>query len=163
MKMNRDQRGQQWLQELLSLANIPATVTAEASPEFWEDSCWLVISEAGLAPEQIAALTGSQGSVIDSLQYLANTVLNIGISQEEQGAFTVDLAGYREQRHTELKSIAENAAEEARETSQEIELKSLSAAERRQVHTILKEFTDLETYSRGQEPDRRLVVRVIQD
>jgi spoIIIJ-associated protein len=37
---------------------------------------------------------------------------------------------------------------------------SLSAAERRQIHTFLKECVDLETESRGEEPDRRLVVRL---
>jgi spoIIIJ-associated protein len=163
MEISREQRGQQWLQELLNLAAIPATVTAKPSPEFWEDSCWLVIDEAGLTAEQVEAMMGSQGSVIDSLQYLANTVLNIGVDQQNQGAFTVDLAGYRERRHAELKAIAETAAAEARESGQEVELKSLSAAERRQVHTILKESTDLETYSRGQEPDRRLVVKIVQD
>jgi spoIIIJ-associated protein len=163
MESSRAQRGQQWLQELLSLASIPATVSAAKSPDFWEDSCWLVIDEAELTAQQVQGLMGDQGAVIDSLQYLANTVLNLGLTQDEQGAFTVDLAGYRERRYAELKAIAETAAQEARETSQEVELKSLSAAERRQVHTLLKESSDLETYSRGQEPDRRLVVRVIQE
>jgi spoIIIJ-associated protein len=40
---------------------------------------------------------------------------------------------------------------------------ALSAAERRQVHTYLKDYEDLETYSRGKEPDRRLVVRLAQN
>ncbi|NJP08057.1 MAG: RNA-binding protein [Leptolyngbyaceae cyanobacterium RU_5_1] len=158
---NREQRGQQWLQELLQLAGLPAKISFEASPSFWEDSCWLVIDQAGLTPEQIETLTGSDGSVLDSIQYLGNTILNLGLEPDEQGAFTVDLAGYRSRRYAELREIAENAADLVREAGKEVELKSLSAAERRQVHTILKEHTDLETYSRGQEPDRRLVVRLL--
>jgi spoIIIJ-associated protein len=159
----REQRGQQWLQSVLHLSGIDANVTPTDAPEFWEDTCWLVIDHASLTDEQVSALTGDGGSVIDALQYLANTTLNIGVEADQQGAFTVDLAGYREQRYAELKAIADNAAEEAHETGQEVELRDLSAAERRQVHTILKAASDLETYSRGQEPDRRLVVRVIQD
>jgi len=163
MDIEREQRGQQWLQEFLNLSGIATKVSAESSPAFWEDSCWLVIDESGLTDDQVTHLIGSDGSVLDAIQYLANTTLNLGIPPEQQGAFTVDLAGYRERRYRELKAIAEGAAEKARETGQEVELKSLSAAERRQVHTILKEQTDLETYSRGQEPDRRLVVRVLED
>ncbi len=163
MDTGRAQRGQQWLQELLSLAGLPATVQTENSPAYWEDSCWLVINHESLSADQVAALTGAQGTVIDSIQYLANTILNLGVAQEDQGAFTVDLAGYRLRRYEELQAIATQAATQARETSSEVELKALSAAERRQVHTILKESADLETYSRGQEPDRRLVVRLLQN
>lgn len=163
MDIERQQRGQQWLQEFLNLSGIAAKVNAEESPAFWEDSCWLVIDDSTLSDEQLTHLLGADGHVLDSIQYLANTTLNLGVPPELQGAFTVDLAGYRERRYRELKEIAEKAAADARETGKEVELKSLSAAERRQIHTILKEHTDLETYSRGQEPDRRLVVRLLED
>jgi spoIIIJ-associated protein len=59
----------------------------------------------------------------------------------------------------ELKRIASEAVETVRQTGQEQELKELSAAERRQVHNLLADDTDLETYSRGQEPNRSLVIR----
>lgn len=163
MDTEREQRGQQWLQELLDLSKIAAKVRTEASPSFWEDSCWLVIDDSALSDEEIAQLIGNNGHVLDSIQYLANATLNLGLAPEQQGSFTVDLAGYRERRYQELKAIAETAATQARETGTEVELKALSAAERRQVHTILKEHVDLETYSRGQEPDRRLVVRLLED
>ena len=41
-----------------------------------------------------------------------------------------------------------------------MEITALSSAERRQIHTLLKEATDLETESQGEEPHRRLVVRL---
>ena len=53
----------------------------------------------------------------------------------------------------------EQVAQQVRQTGEEVEMKSLSSAERRQIHTFLKDAEDLETESRGQEPDRRLVVR----
>lgn len=160
MDTERGKRGQQWLAELLELSGMAAPVSVQASPASWEDSCWLVIDHDALAEDEIVSLIGPNGHVIDSIQYLANTVLNLGVEQDQQGAFTIDLAGYREQRYKELLDIANNAATKARETGEEVELKALSAAERRQVHTILKEHADLETYSRGQEPDRRLVVKL---
>ena len=163
MDTERAQRGQRWLHDLLQLSGIHTTVTAQESPAFWEESCWLVIDDAVLSDEQVDHLLGEHGKVLDAIQYLANTTLNLGVSADLQGAFTIDLAGYRERRYLQLKAIADQAAAEARESGKEVELKALSAAERRQVHTILKEHADLETYSRGQEPDRRLVVRLLEE
>jgi spoIIIJ-associated protein len=154
------QRGQQWLETFLDLANMPASVTTEMRETFSEKSCWLTIDHSALKPEQLDSLLGNGGSVLDSIQYLANSILNIGRDQDEQIAYTIELDGYRERRQQELMQIAKQAAEQVRQTGQEYEIKSLSSAERRQLHTIIKESPDLDTYSRGQEPDRRLVVRL---
>ncbi|HAZ43997.1 MAG TPA: RNA-binding protein [Cyanobacteria bacterium UBA11371] len=165
MTDSRMQRGQKWLEELLRLTKTPASVQVEKHATLAEqdddsepDSYWLTIDETNLTPAQIQALIGVDGSALDAIQYLANTTVNLGRTPDEQAAYTVELAGYRVQRQAELLQMAQYAAEQARLTGKEFELKSLSAAERRQVHTFLKDFTDLETYSRGKEPDRRLVV-----
>lgn len=157
------QRGQQWLEELLRLASLPSTVKAETSLDGLEepDSYWLTIDEAHLNPEQIEILIGPEGAVIDAIQYLANSILNIAQEPEQQASYTIELEGYRVRRQAELRKMAEEAAQQVRQTGQEFEMSALSAAERRQVHTFLKECGDLETYSRGQEPDRRLVVRLL--
>jgi spoIIIJ-associated protein len=167
MNENQAQRGQQWLGELLRIAKISAAVQIEQNDgdrlQFEESSCWLTIDAATLSPHQVQILLGTNGSVLDAIQYLANTTLNLGLSEEEQQAFTVELDGYRARRQAELQAMAEHAAQQVRETGQEFEMADLSAAERRQVHTFLKSFDDLETYSRGREPDRRLVVRQVSD
>lgn len=159
------QRGQEWLQEWLRLAGFSATVSANLHPPIALqqeplEGCWLTIESKELTPAQISNLIGEQGTVIDALQYLANTILNLGKSSEEQMAYTIELDGYRVQRYTQLKAMAEEAAHQVRQTGQEVEMQ-LSAAERRLVHTVFQgpAFEDLETLSRGQEPDRRLVVK----
>jgi spoIIIJ-associated protein len=162
MDVNQMQRGQQWLEALLRLAGLPANVTAELNSSFSEESCWLTIDEAALEAEQIQIVTGVGGSVLDSIQYLTNAILNLSQERDQQKAFTVELAGYRLRRYAELKAIAEQAAASVQATGEELELKALSSAERRQVHTMLKEHENLETFSRGQEPDRRLVIRPLQ-
>ncbi|MDJ0553582.1 MAG: R3H domain-containing nucleic acid-binding protein [Microcoleaceae cyanobacterium MO_207.B10] len=156
MSDSQTDRGQEWLEELLNLAKIPATVV----PYQQEESYWLVIDETNLTPEQNSVLIGPDGIVIDAIQYLLNTILNISQDSELQMAYTVEIDGYRARRQEELLLMAEYAAKQVRLTGREYELISLSAAERRQVHTMLKECEDLETYSRGQEPDRRLVVKI---
>lgn len=159
MDESQVQRGQQWVEELLRLAGLSTRVTASLQESQWEESCWLTVDSAGLTPEQIELLTGTSGSVLDAVQYLTNTILNLGQSKDEQSAFTVELGGYRARRQAELQAMAESAAHQVRETGEAFEMTALSAAERRQVHTFLKSFEDLETFSQGTEPDRRLVVR----
>ncbi|NJR52946.1 MAG: RNA-binding protein [Leptolyngbyaceae cyanobacterium CSU_1_3] len=156
------QRGQQWLEEFLKLSGFSASVTPDMRETFSETTCWLTIDPSALQPDQIAALIGTDGTVLDSIQYLANSTLNLGQTEALQGAYTIELTGYRERRQQELLKIAEHAAEQVRQTGEEYEIKSLSSAERRQIHTILKDSTGLETFSRGQEPDRRLVVKQVQ-
>lgn len=155
------QRGQQWLEEFLRLSKLPARVEAIQSDDPQDDkpNYWLTIDETKLTPQQIQTLIGSDGTVLDALQYLANSILNLGQEDQGQAAYTVELDGYRLRRQAELQALAAHAAQQVRETGEEFEMKSLSSAERRQVHTFLKACDDLETQSRGQEPDRRLVVR----
>jgi spoIIIJ-associated protein len=156
------QRGQHWLEELLRLSRLPAEASVMETNTSADDkpNYWLTIEQTKLTPKQIQILIGSEGTVLDAIQYLANAILNLGQDDEAQAAYTVELDGYRLRRQEELRALAAHAAQTVRETGQEFEMKALSSAERRQVHTFLKECEDLETQSRGQEPDRRLVVRL---
>lgn len=156
------QQGQQWLEQLLKLAGLPTKIDVDGDKLTSEGSYWLTIDSSPLTAEQTQSLIGTDGSVLDAIQYLSNTTLNLGQPEETQTAYTIELAGYRVQRQAELQTMAEEAAQQVRETGEEHEMASLSAAERRQVHTYLKAFDDLETYSRGREPDRRLVIRLAQ-
>jgi spoIIIJ-associated protein len=156
------QRSQQWLETLIKLMGFPTQVNIGKGEPYESDpnAQWLIIDETKLAPEDIGILLGQKGEGIDAIQYLANTLLNLNVSETEQRAYTVELNGYRLKRQAELLALVEEVAEQVRQTGQEVEVKSLSSAERRQIHTFLKDAEDLETESRGQEPDRRLVVRL---
>ncbi|MBE9249434.1 RNA-binding protein [Dolichospermum sp. LEGE 00240] len=160
------QSSEQWLQNLLLLTGVSTQVRAnlETKPSLGQDaplgeSYWLTIDQTNLTSEQIRILIGTGGSVLDSIQYLANSVLNLNQPEENQTAYTIELNGYRVRRESEIRTLAETAAAEVRFSGREVELQSLSSSERRQIHTLLQEFSDLETFSRGKEPHRHLVVR----
>ena len=160
------QSSEQWLQNLLLLTGVSTQVRAnlEPKPSSGQDtptgeSYWLTIDQTNLTSEQIRILIGAGGSVLDSIQYLANSVLNLNQPEENQTAYTIELNGYRVRREAEIRTLAETAAAEVRFSGREVELQSLSSSERRQIHTLLQEFSDLETFSRGKEPYRHLVVR----
>ncbi|HEY9737723.1 MAG TPA: R3H domain-containing nucleic acid-binding protein [Trichocoleus sp.] len=155
--------GVSWLESLLSLQGLPASVATRMVEDEGGSSCWLIIDESQLSESQIETIIGPRGAALDSLQYLANTLLNLGKEAAEQQAFTIELAGYREQRQAELQALATHAAEQAKTSGEEFEIRDLSSAERRQVHNFLKSYEGLETFSRGKEPDRRLVVRQAED
>ncbi|MCT7962471.1 RNA-binding protein [Laspinema sp. D1] len=148
------QRGQQWIEQLLTLLRIESSVTTQEQ----EDSFWLTIDEKNLTPEQIEILTGPNGQVLDAIQYLLNTTLNIAQPTDVQASYTIELNQYRVRREAVLREMVAKAVETVQETGEAYEMKGLSSAERRQIHNLLKDYEDLESFSRGQEPDRRLVV-----
>ncbi|MBD2103850.1 R3H domain-containing nucleic acid-binding protein [Leptolyngbya sp. FACHB-261] len=156
--------GKQWLEQLLNLMSCPAVVEPSNPPQGDDHlSQWLEIDEQNLTPHQVNTLLGREGSTLDAIQYLANTTLNLHASQESQCAYTVELAGYRLRRQAELQEIAATVAERVRASGEAYEMPALSSAERRQVHMFFKTQPDLESFSQGREPDRRLVVRMRQE
>lgn len=151
-----------WLEKLLTLQGLKASVSgSQMTGNLGDDSYWLTIDTASLSAVEIESLVGDRGNVLDSIQYLANITLNIGQGETEQRAYTVEINGYRKKRQAELKTLAEEAAEQVLASGEEYEIKGLSAAERRQVHGLLGEYEQLETFSRGREPERHLVVQPV--
>lgn len=167
MSNEQVQRGQQWLAELLQRAGFPTSIRIEqpaaVHPALAEVGKWLTINESNLTPEQSEILIGVAGVTLDAMQYLANATLNLKQPEDQQTNYTLELAGYRVCRQAELLDLAEAAASEVRQTGTEVEMQPLSAVERRIIHTILQQAPDLETYSRGQEPHRCLVIRLVQE
>lgn len=153
------QKGREWLTELFRLMGVPVAISLESPPHAIDPSApWLAIDSSCLTPEQIEQIVGSKGEGIDAIQYLTNVMVNLSLEKEEQHPYTVELDGYRRKRQAELVVQIQEVADRVRSTGQEVEISELSSAERRQVHTLLQDAEDLKTESRGQEPDRRLVV-----
>jgi spoIIIJ-associated protein len=146
--------GQQWLEKLLQLMGLQTRVLAQTLAPNHQ---WLEIDSQALTPEDSQALLGKEGNTLDSLQFLINTHLNLN-AESPECAYTIELLGYRSQRHKELLELAERAVVAVRATGGEYVFEPLKAAERRQLHMMLSAQVDLYTYSRGKEPDRQLVL-----
>src|SRR3954471_8127912 len=106
--------------------------------------------------EDLGLLIGKHGSTIDALQHLATRVAFRG--QADRKTVSIDAAGYRERREAALQRAADQAVEDALSYGRAVELEPMSSAERRIVHTYLRDRTEVQTHSEGDEPDRRLVV-----
>ena len=165
MTDQRLNRGKEWLEKVLTLSGIATTVDTQQPEGTTAANYWLTIDSTALTSTQKELLIGSQGGTIDAIQYLANASLNIHAQADLQAGYTIELDGYRQRRAIALKAIADAAATQVRETGAEVILQPMSSAERRQMHTFFDgdaSYSDLSTYSRGQEPDRRLVVKLAQ-
>lgn len=106
--------------------------------------------------DDLALLIGRHGATIDAIQHLAYRIAFRGHDDRRQ--LTVDAAGYRARRAETLHGVADQAAETAIREQRPVALEPMGAQERKVVHQHLKDRFDVETYSEGQEPSRRLVV-----
>ena len=118
-------------------------------------------SIAEFVGDDLALLIGHHGQTIDAIQHLAYRIAFHGV--EERRPLTVDAAGYRERRAATLHAVADQAAETAIREGRPVSLEPMGAQERKVVHEYLKSRFDVETYSEGQEPSRRLVVAPLVD
>ena len=159
---NQLARGKNWLESLLSLMGTPMLVEIDGFETVAGDSesCWLNIGTEGLSREQVSSLIGVKGKTIDAIQYLANTILNLCQEESVQSSYTIEISGYRVSRYQELREIFDTAAIKVKDTGEEVELSGLSSAERKQVHAFFQNSTDLVTESHGQEPNRKLIVKL---
>jgi spoIIIJ-associated protein len=106
--------------------------------------------------EGLGLLIGRHGQTIDAVQHLAYKIASRGETGPRR--VVIDAAGYRDRRREVLHRQAEKAATDALRTGRSVALDAMSATERKVVHEHLKDHSGVETYSEGQEPDRRLVV-----
>jgi spoIIIJ-associated protein len=99
--------------------------------------------------------------MIDAIQHLAYRFAIRG--ESERKPVLVDAAGYRGRRAVALQAIGDQAADTAASHRRAVPLEAMSALERKVIHEHLKNRRDVETYSEGQEPSRRLVVAPLVD
>lgn len=142
------------LQELLEMVADGMGVDAGVTVHVAGDT---VVGE--YAGEDLGALIGRNGQTIDAIQHLAYRIIFRRAQQAVR--VVVDADGYRERREVALKATADQAAEAAIHDGRPVALEAMNALERKVVHEHLKSRHDVETYSEGQEPDRRLVVAPI--
>lgn len=135
------------------MLRIAEELGVETSVEVHEDDQGVSAQFIGA---ELGSLIGARGRTIDAIQHLAYRTAHR--ATEARGRVIVDAAGYRERRAVALRAAGDQAAERATSDHRSIELEAMSALERKIVHEHLKSRRDVETYSQGEEPDRRLVV-----
>lgn len=106
--------------------------------------------------DDVALLIGKRGQTLDAIQFLANAVL---LSQLDKPILAdLDAQGYRERRARQLQKVADRGLAELMKTGGTVELEAMTSSERKAIHNYLKDNADVETFSVGNEPNRRLTL-----
>ena len=115
-----------------------------------------IMAAVTVPQEESGILIGYHGETQSALQYLTAQIVNKG--QEKWERIIVNINGYRDQREVQLKQMANNAADRALSSGNEIEMPFLTPAERRIIHLELSTRPEVSSYSEGEGRDRRLVI-----
>jgi spoIIIJ-associated protein len=135
------------LQELLRTMNFDAEVHVQNL----EDPLTL-----GVTGENLGVLIGRRGDNLAALQFMVNLILSKGRRQWPR--VVLDVENYRARREESLQSLAERVAYRVQRNGRPFTLEAMPASDRRVIHIALRERNDVETYSIGEGPSRRVVV-----
>lgn len=107
--------------------------------------------------DDIGILIGRRGETLDALQYLMGLVINKSSDKFIRVIF--DVGNYREKREETLEKLAKKLAGKVVRTRKSITLEPMNPYERRIIHATLQNYKNVETYSIGDEPNRKVVIR----
>ena len=137
-----------FLQGIFDYLKVAPAITAEKK----EESLWLTMTGSNLG-----VIIGRRGETLDSLQYLTNLVVNRKMTEKQR--IILDVEGYRQTREETLKDLAEKMAVKATKMNGPLRLEPMNPHERRIIHMTLQGDERVETYSEGDEPFRRVVIK----
>jgi len=100
---------------------------------------------------------GQRGENLISIQSLLNKIIRKKFQTNLY--LDLDINNYKKRREEYLRELAQNSADDAVLSQTEKTLPSMPAYERRIIHLELKERNDVETESRGKEPNRRVIIK----
>jgi spoIIIJ-associated protein len=106
----------------------------------------------------LSFLIGRKAETIDALQYI--TSLIVGRELDRWVPLQIDVQNYRKRREDALRKLARRIADQVVSTGRKQVLEPMPPNERRIIHIELKENPYVETVSFGEEPRRKVTVRL---
>ncbi len=102
-------------------------------------------------------LIGENGQTLSEIQHLLRLILRKKIGSDIR--FDLDVNDYKKKKTSYLEELAKSAADEVILTGKEKELSPMPSQDRRIIHLTLSQRTEVITESRGQEPNRYVVIK----
>lgn len=109
-----------------------------------------------ISGHDLGLLIGRRGQTLDALQYLANIIANR--YSDSFIRIVLDAENFRERRKKTLEELAVKLAGRVVRTRKEVTLEPMSPQERKVIHSKLQDHPEVKTYSKGEEPNRRVVI-----
>ncbi|MDB5167009.1 MAG: Single-stranded nucleic acid binding domain protein [Candidatus Saccharibacteria bacterium] len=136
-----------YLEDLLSFFSANLTVSSSCDDD--------VIELSVPSSEFNSLLIGRNAETLRSLQYIVSTVL-----RNKDAALTrvnIDIADYKKQRADRVAVQAREWIEQVRRTGDSF-VATLNAADRRIVHHVASEYSDIRTFSDGEGRERKITI-----
>lgn len=136
-----------YLEDILSFFGVNITV---------ETSCDEDVIELSVPSSELnSLLIGRNAETLRSLQFIVSTTLRN--KDAELNRVNIDIADYKKLRAEKVAAQAREWIEEVRRTGDSF-VGDLSAADRRIVHHVASEFSDIKTFSEGEGRERRIII-----
>jgi len=141
------EEAERFLQEVLATMDLKVQVERKEDRE----ATYLMVSGGDLG-----ILIGRRGQTLDSLQYLVNIVANR--YSDKHIRIILDAENFRERRRKTLEELSSRLALRVIRTKKDVVLEPMSPADRKIIHSQLQDHPSVRTYSKGDEPNRRVVI-----
>ncbi len=135
--------------DILDKMDIEATVSVSETEE---------AVKVEISGDNVGLLIGRRGETLDAIQYLTSLVVNK--DKDEFKRVIVDVENYRQKREDTLIALAYRMADKVEKYKKSVTLEPMTPYERRIIHSALQERFTIETISVGEEPNRKVVIRV---
>ena len=148
--MNQDESirfAAKYLEDLLSFFGINVAVYSTIDDE--------VIQLSVPSTSLNSLLIGRNADNLRALQHIVSMALNA--KNAEITRVNVDVANYKRQRADRIEEKAEGWIAKVRETGEPMTI-NLNAADRRVVHKLAQDYSDIETHSEGEGRERKLII-----
>ena len=148
--MNKDESirfAARYLEDLLSFFGINVAVTSTIDDE--------VIQLSVPSTSLNSLLIGRNADNLRALQHVVSMALVT--NGAEITRVNVDVASYKQHRAERIAEKAEGWIRKVRETGQPMTV-DLNAADRRVVHKVAGDYSDIETHSEGEGRERKLII-----
>jgi spoIIIJ-associated protein len=142
-----------FLEELLGYMGIDAI--AEPNPR----GTRMYVDIVDGPDEDMALLIGRHGQTLEAIQELTRMIVSRRL--DERIRVIVDVEDYRKRQEAELEDRAQEIAERVAESGEEQELEPMNSYQRKLVHDVVAEIDGVESLSRGEAPDRYVVIRPV--
>ncbi|MBI2507289.1 MAG: hypothetical protein HYW09_01605 [Candidatus Niyogibacteria bacterium] len=105
-------------------------------------------------------LIGEAGERLKAFNHVVHKIIERESAPEIKDLrFLIDINDYQKQKIEELKDLARLSAQRVRYFKKEVEMRPMSAYERRIIHSTLTEYPDIVTQSSGEGLERRVVIK----
>lgn len=141
------------LETLLAKMRVPATVAATLTEP---DEEGVVSIHLDVQGEDLSVLIGRKGETLTALQYITRQIVSKHVSHGI--SVVIDVEGYRQRRHDQLRRMAQRAAEQVVQRQRPMALEPMPADERRIIHIELRDHAQVRTESVGEGPKRKVTI-----